>query len=159
MDRLHDKVVIVTGGAQGLGEGIARRLAEEGASVVIADINGAKAQSVADSLIRNDKPAIAVTLDVAERKQMRDAVQRTVERFGRLDVMFNNAGFNKPLPFMDVDEDNFNSIMRVNAFGVLVGAQEAARQMMAQGSGGKIINTRAMRNSRPIARARRRLSR
>ena len=141
MDRLHDKVVIVTGGAPGLGEGIARRLAEEGASVVIADINGAKAQSVADSLIRNDKPAIAVTLDVAERKQMRDAVQRTVERFGRLDVMFNNAGFNKPLPFMDVDEDNFNSIMRVNAFGVLVGAQEAARQMMAQGSGGKIINT------------------
>ena len=85
MDRLHDKVVIVTGGAQGLGEGIARRLAEEGASVVIADINGAKAQSVADSLIRNDKPAIAVTLDVAERKQMRDAVQRTVERFGRLE--------------------------------------------------------------------------
>jgi meso-butanediol dehydrogenase/(S,S)-butanediol dehydrogenase/diacetyl reductase len=122
MDRLHDKVVIVTGGAPGLGEGIARRLAEEGASVVIADINGAKAQSVADSLIRDDKPAIAVTLDVAERKQMRDAVQRTVEGFGRLDVMFNNAGFNKPLPFMDVDEDNFNSIMRVTAFGVLVGA-------------------------------------
>ena len=141
MDRLHDKVVIVTGGAQGLGEGIARRLAEEGASVVIADINGAKAQSVADSLIRDDRPAIAVTLDVAERKQVRDAVQKTVERFGRLDVMFNNAGFNKPLPFMDVDEDNFNSIMRVNAFGVLVGTQEAARQMMAQGSGGKIINT------------------
>jgi meso-butanediol dehydrogenase/(S,S)-butanediol dehydrogenase/diacetyl reductase len=141
MDRLHDKLVIVTGGAQGLGEGVARRLAEEGASVVIADINGAKAQSVADSLIRDNKPAIAVTLDVAERKQMRDAVQRTVERFGRLDVMFNNAGFNKPLPFMDVDENNFNSIMRVNAFGVLVGTQEAARQMMAQGTGGKIINT------------------
>ena len=55
--------------------------------------------------------------------------------------MFNNAGFNKPLPFMDVDEDNFNSIMRVNAFGVLIGTQEAARQMMAQGGGGKIINT------------------
>ena len=72
---------------------------------------------------------------------MRDAVQKTVERFGRLDVMFNNAGFNRPLPFMDVDEDNFNSIMRVNAYGVLVGTQEAARQMMAQGGGGKIINT------------------
>ena len=141
MARLQDKVVIVTGGAQGLGEGIARRLAEEGASLVIADINGAKAQSVADSLVREGRQVIAVMLDVAERKQMRDAVQKTVEHFGRLDVMFNNAGFNRPLPFMDVDEDNFNSIMRVNAFGVLVGTQEAARQMMAQGSGGKIINT------------------
>jgi meso-butanediol dehydrogenase / (S,S)-butanediol dehydrogenase / diacetyl reductase len=107
MDRLRDKVAIVTGGAQGLGEGIARRLAEEGASVVIADINGAKAKSVADSLTQEGKQAIAVTLDVAERKQVQEAIQTTVDRFGRLDVMFNNAGFNKPVPFMDVDEDNF----------------------------------------------------
>jgi meso-butanediol dehydrogenase / (S,S)-butanediol dehydrogenase / diacetyl reductase len=113
MARLQNKVVFVTGGAQGLGEGIALRLAEEGASVVIADINGAKAQSVVDGLVREGRQAMAVTLDVAERKQMRDAVRKTVERFGRLDVMFNNAGFNRPLPFMDVDEDNFNSIMRV----------------------------------------------
>ena len=107
MDRLRDKVAIVTGGAQGLGEGIARRLAEEGASAVIADINGAKAKSVADSLPQEGKQAIAVTLDVAERKQVQEAIQTTVDRFGRLDVMFNNAGFNKPVPFMDVDEDNF----------------------------------------------------
>jgi meso-butanediol dehydrogenase/(S,S)-butanediol dehydrogenase/diacetyl reductase len=141
MARLQNKVVFDTGGAQGLGEGIALRVAEEGASVVIADINGAKAQSVVNGLVREGRQATAVTLDVAERKQMRDAVRKTVERFGRLDVMFNNAGFNRPLPFMDVDEDNFNSIMRVNAFGVLVGTQEAARQMMAQGNGGKIVNT------------------
>ena len=107
MDRLRDKVAIVTGGAQGLGEGIARRLAEEGASVVIADINGAKAKSVADSLTQEGKQAIAVTLDFAERKQVQEAIQTTVDRFGRLDVMFNNAGFNKPVLFMDVDEDNF----------------------------------------------------
>src|SRR5450755_1160243 len=99
MARLQDKVVIVTGGAQGLDEGIARRLAEEGASVVIADINGAKAKAVADSLIRERRQAMAATVDVAERKQMRDAIQKTVEHFGRLDVMFNNAGFNRPLPF------------------------------------------------------------
>jgi meso-butanediol dehydrogenase/(S,S)-butanediol dehydrogenase/diacetyl reductase len=64
-----------------------------------------------------------------------------VKSFGRLDVFFNNAGFNKPLPFMEVDENNFNSIMRVNAWGVLMCTQEAAKQMMAQGAGGKIINT------------------
>jgi meso-butanediol dehydrogenase / (S,S)-butanediol dehydrogenase / diacetyl reductase len=141
MPRLQDKVAMVTGGAQGLGEGIARRLAEEGASVVIADINGAKAKTVADSLTNEGRQAIAVTLDVAERKKVRDAIRTTVDRFGRLDVMFNNAGLNKPLPFMEVDEDNFNSIMRVNVFGVLICTQEAARQMMAQGDGGKIINT------------------
>ena len=141
MANLQEKVIFITGGAQGLGEGIARRLAADGASVVIADINGAKAESVADGLRRDGYKAIAVMLDVAERKQMRNAIERTVEHFGGIDVMFNNAGFNRPLPFMDVDEDNFNSIMRVNALGVLIGTQEAARQMMAQGRGGKIINT------------------
>src|SRR5690242_7249571 len=127
MGRLQDKVAIVTGGAQGLGEGIARRLAEDSAAVVIADINGAKAKCVADGLLQEGRQALAVTVDVADRKQVRQAIETTVERFGRLDVMFNNAGFNKPLPFMEVDEDNFNSIMRVNAFGVLVCTQEAAR--------------------------------
>jgi meso-butanediol dehydrogenase / (S,S)-butanediol dehydrogenase / diacetyl reductase len=82
-----------------------------------------------------------VTLDVAAQKQVRDAIASTVGRVGRLDVMFNNAGFNRPLPFMEIDEDNFNSIIWVNPFGVLVCTPEAARQMIVQGGGGKIINT------------------
>lgn len=139
--KLLNRVVMITGGAQGLGEGIARRLADEGASVVIADRNGALAATVADSLKSAGHQAIAVTVDVAERAQVQAAIAKTVETFGHIDVMFNNAGFNKPLPFMDVDEQNFNSIMRVNGYGVMVGIQEAARQMMAQGKGGKIINT------------------
>jgi meso-butanediol dehydrogenase / (S,S)-butanediol dehydrogenase / diacetyl reductase len=141
MMRLVGRVAMVTGGAQGLGEGIARRLADEGASVVIADINGAKAASMAENLRNDGQKALATTVDVAERAQVQAAIRRTVETFGRLDIMFNNAGFNKPLPFLDVDEGNFNSIMRVNAYGVLVGIQEAAKQMMSQGQGGKIINT------------------
>ena len=68
-------------------------------------------------------------------------MEATVAAFGRLDILFNNAGFNKPLPFMEVDEANFNAIMRVNAWAVMMFTQEAARQMMAQGEGGKIINT------------------
>lgn len=139
--RLQDRVVMVTGGAQGLGEGIARRMAIEGATLVIADMNGALATSIADSLKSEGHQALAVTVDVAERPQVQAAIQRAVDTFGKLDVMFNNAGFNKPVPFMEVDENNFNSIMRVNAYGVMVGIQEAARQMMAQGHGGKIINT------------------
>ena len=83
MARLQDKVVIVTGGAQGLGEGIARRLAEEGALLVIADINGAKAQAVADSLVREGRQAIAVTLDVAERHVQQRRLQPTASFHGR----------------------------------------------------------------------------
>ena len=139
--RLQGRVIMITGGAQGLGEGIARRAAVEGASVVIADRNGDLAKSVAASLKSEGHRAIATTVDVAERTQMQAAIKATVAEFGKLDVMFNNAGFNKPVPFMEVDEDNFNSIMRVNTWGVMVGTQEAARQMLAQGNGGKIINT------------------
>ena len=141
MSRLQGKVAIVTGGAQGIGEGVAMRLIEEGARVAIADLNGDKAKSVAEGFNHGGARAIGVQVDVADRAQVRAAVEATVKAFGRLDVYFNNAGFNKPLPFMDVDEDNFNAIMRVNAWGVLVGAQEAARQMIAQGQGGKIVNT------------------
>ena len=141
MTRLQGRVAMVTGGAQGLGEGIALRLATEGASVVIADMNGVKAASVAETLRSQGHQALAVTVDVAERAQVQAAIRKTVEAFGKLDILFNNAGFNKPVPFLEVDEANFNSIMRVNAYGVLVGTQEAAKQMMAQGHGGKIINT------------------
>jgi len=141
MTRLQGRVAMVTGGAQGLGEGIALRLAAEGASVVIADMNGAKAASVAESLRKEGHKALAVAVDVAERAQVKAAIGKTVETFGKLDILFNNAGFNKPLPFLEVDEGNFNSIMRVNAWGVMAGTQEAAKQMIAQGHGGKIINT------------------
>lgn len=140
MSRLQGKVAIVTGGAQGIGEAIASRLGQEGAKVAVADLNGVKAKSVADELNRSGANAIGISVDVANRAQVQAAIQETVESFGRLDVFFNNAGFNKPLPFMEVDENNFNAIMRVNAWGVLVCTQEAAKQMMAHG-GGKIINT------------------
>ena len=141
MKRLNGRVAVVTGGAQGIGEGIVRRLALEGAQVVVADLNGAKAEQVAASLRADGHQALAVTVDVAERKQVKAMIAEAVRAFGKIDVVFNNAGFNKPLPFFETDEDNFNAIMRVNALAVLIGMQEAGRQMIAQGHGGKIINT------------------
>jgi meso-butanediol dehydrogenase/(S,S)-butanediol dehydrogenase/diacetyl reductase len=141
MSKLIGKSIMITGGAQGIGEGIARRLASEGASIGVADLNGQKAKALAESLKSEGANAIGVEMDVGERSQVQTAIKEVVDRFGRVDVLFNNAGFNKPLPFLDVDENNFNSIMRVNTWGVMVGIQEGAKQMIAQGGGGKIINT------------------
>jgi len=141
MSKLAGKSIMITGGAQGIGEGIARRLASEGASIAIADLNGDKAKAVAESLKSDGGKAIGVKVDVADRGQVQTAIKETVKSFGRLDALFNNAGFNKPLPFLDVDENNYNSIMRVNGWGVMLGIQEGAKQMIAQGGGGKIINT------------------
>lgn len=141
MSKLAGKSIMITGGAQGIGEGIARRLAADGASVAIADLKIDQAKEVAESLKAEGAKAIGVQVDVADRGQVQAAIKKVVDSFGRLDVLFNNAGFNKPLPFLDVDENNFNSIMRVNAWGVMVGTQEGAKQMIAQGDGGKIINT------------------
>ena len=142
MARLENTVVMITGGAQGIGEGIARRLASEGAAIAIADLNGDKARAVAETLKGEGAAgAIGVQVDVGDRGQVQAAIKAIVDSFGRLDVLFNNAGFNKPLPFLEVDEANFNSIMRVNAWGVMLGIQEGAKQMIAQGGGGKIINT------------------
>ncbi len=141
MGRLSDRVIIVTGGASGLGEGIVRRAASEGGRVVIADLHGEKAEALAADLRAEGQEAMGVAVDVAERAQVIAMVEAVTGRFGGVDVLFNNAGFNKPVPFMDVDEANFNGIMRVNAFGVLVGMQEVGRHMKERGRGGKIINT------------------
>lgn len=139
--RVEGKVCVITGGAQGIGEAIARGLAREGAAVVIADLNADNAKRLADSLAADGQKASWVQVDVGEREQLAAAFDHAISTFGSLDVVFNNAGFNKPMKFLTVTEENFNAIMRVNALGVLMGTQEAAKRMITQGSGGKIINT------------------
>ncbi|MEV8468739.1 SDR family oxidoreductase [Fluviibacterium sp. DFM31] len=142
MGRVSDRVCIVTGAAQGIGRAIGEALLEEGAKVCFADINGDKIAEVADgNRSRHDGRVTSVAVDVTQREQVRTMIAHTVEAFGRLDVKFNNAGVNKPMNFMDVTEDNWNFIMGVNGLGCMIGMQEAARQMIAQGTGGKIINT------------------
>ncbi len=84
---------------------------------------------------------MATAGDVPQRADIRRMIDACVAEFGGLDVMFNNAGFNKPEPFLDITEEVWHQIMNVNALGVLMGCQEAAKTMIAQGSGGKIVNT------------------
>ena len=141
MARIDGKSVIVTGGAQGIGLGIAERLAAEGGKVMIADLNTTGAEAAAASIRDRGHVAAAHRVDVADRASTKELIEATVAEFGSLDVMFNNAGFNEPEQFLDVKEETWHAIMNVNALGVLLGTQEAGRQMIAQGGGGKIINT------------------
>ncbi|MBB3454974.1 meso-butanediol dehydrogenase/(S,S)-butanediol dehydrogenase/diacetyl reductase [Rhizobium sp. BK313] len=138
---VNNKVVIVTGAARGIGAGIAADLAEKGAHVVIADLNADAARQTASKISSGGNNAIAVTVDVSSRASVKALIDETVSRFGRLDVMFNNAGISQTCPFLEVTEEDFDRIMKINGLGVLIGTQEAAKQMIAQGHGGKIINT------------------
>lgn len=139
--RVSGKVAVVTGGAQGIGGGFVRALAEEGASVVIGDLNLERATALADELKSKQLNAAAYQVDVAERDQVAAMFDFAIDTFGGLDVVFNNAGFNVPMKFLTVTEENWNAIMRVNGLGVLIGTQEAAKRMIARGTKGKIINT------------------
>jgi len=139
--RVHDRVVVVTGGAGGIGSAACRAIAAEGGKVVVADLDAEAARFIADGIVAAGGSAVSAGVDVTDRTQVRALVQTAVEAFGALDVIFNNAGMNRPRDFMDVDEANFDEIVRVNAWGVIVCTQEAARRMIAQGTGGKVINT------------------
>ncbi len=139
--RLADRTVVVTGGASGIGAGIARGMAAEGANVVIADLDLPAAEAVAEQITSDGGSASAVRVDVTDRAAVQAGIGHAVARYGRLDAYFNNAGMNAPMKYLDITEDNFELVLRVNALSVLVGTQEAARQFIAQGGGGKVVNT------------------
>jgi meso-butanediol dehydrogenase/(S,S)-butanediol dehydrogenase/diacetyl reductase len=147
---VEGRACIVTGAARGIGRAIAEALLDQGAKVCFADVNAEQvAEVAAQNRARHDGPdsaVMSVGVDVRNRAQVRDMIDRTAAQFGRLDVMFNNAGVNRPMNFLDVTEDNWQLIMDVNGLGCLIGMQEAARQMIAQGPAadgtvGKIVNT------------------
>jgi len=139
--RVQDRVVVVTGGAGGIGAAACRAIAAEGGKVVVADLDATRAQTVADSILADGGTAISTGVDVTDRAQVRAMIKKAVDELGELNVIFNNAGTNRPRDFMEVDKENFEQILRVNTWGVIVCTQEAAKQMIAQGSGGKLVNT------------------
>jgi meso-butanediol dehydrogenase/(S,S)-butanediol dehydrogenase/diacetyl reductase len=138
--RVQGKRVIITGSGSGMGRAFALNLAREGATVGVLDLREKAARSVCDELAGEGLEAIPLTADVSQRDQVVAAFDAFVDQAGRLDVLFNNAGFNKPMHLLDVTEENWHSIMDVNALGTLIGIQEGARRMIPQREG-KIINT------------------
>src|SRR5437763_1823247 len=110
MGRVQDRVVIVTGGAGGIGAAACQAIAAEGGKVMVADLDPTAARAVADVILGDGGVADSVGVDVTDRAQVRTMIETTVEAFGALDVIFNNAGMNRPRDFMEVDEENFEQI-------------------------------------------------
>ena len=136
--RLDGKVAIITGGASGIGEGTVRRFLEEGAKCIIADIQKDLADSLSSEVGKN---ALPFALDVADEDQVRECVDFAVSEFGRLDVMFNNAGILGSVgPIADIERDGWLRTIDVLLNSVFYGIKHASRVMQVQGFG-SIINT------------------
>ena len=128
--RLEDKVAVVTGAASGFGEGIAKRFAEEGAKVLVADLNGDGAAKVASEI---GAAAVSVTADVTKGPDVKAMISAAVDRFGGLDILVNNAGYtHRNMPMTEVDEDTFDRILAVNAKAIYLAALEAVPAMRCE---------------------------
>lgn len=139
--RLKDKVALITGGNSGIGRGIAERFAAEGAHVVVNHLPGAKRAEDAEALVASfGTKGLAVPGDVSKREDVERLVARAVEAFGRLDIAVNNAGIEIKRPFLEVTDDEWNRVISVNLFGAFLVSQAAARQMVKQGPGGRLVN-------------------
>ncbi len=136
MGRVQGKVAIITGAASGMGKADAIRLAEEGASVVLTDLNEAAGQAVADSI---GEQAMFIKHDVSDEAQWQAVVAATVDRFGRLDILVNNAGMLMVGTVVDTDLDSWRKMFSVNCDGVFLGCKHALPAIEASG-GGSIIN-------------------
>ena len=167
MYNLNGKVALVTGagGRNGIGRAIATRLAQEGADVAVNDI--AEHPYAADQgdwhglpdLVREieamGRRAISVVADVGDAEQVRQMVDQTVAHFGKIDILVNNAGTiagKDRLPVVDLAEEDWDRVQRVNVKGVFLCSQAVARYLIAQGTGGKIINMSSVTGKRGSAR-------
>ena len=131
MGGLEDKIAIVTGAGQGIGQAIARKLAAEGATVAVTDLDEASAIQTADAL----PGAVAIRADVSDRQAVQAMADRVVQQFGRVDILVNNAGWDKASPFVDSDPADWDRAIAINLYGVLHTCKAVLPVMAAHGSG------------------------
>ena len=137
---LTGKVVVVTGAAQGIGLACARRFAAEKAKVMIADINEKAGEAAAQGIRDSGGEAWFQACDVGDSARVNALIAAAVAKYGGLDVLINNAAILDTADFLDIREADWDRVVRVNLKGYFLCAQAAARQMVAQGRGGAIIN-------------------
>jgi glucose 1-dehydrogenase len=138
--KLKDKVAIVTGSTRGIGRGIAERFVKEGAIVVV---NGRKTEDckrVAKEIDPSGKKTVAIAADMSDAGQIKNLIYETVKKLGRIDILVNNAGIVGFENFVDMKEESWNKLIDVDLKGCFLCAQAAAKQMIKQGKGGKIVN-------------------
>jgi NAD(P)-dependent dehydrogenase (short-subunit alcohol dehydrogenase family) len=138
--KLQDKVAIITGAASGIGKATALRFGKEGARVTCADVNAEGAGQTARQIADTGGEAASLKADVAKEPDVERMVGETVERWGRLDVLYNNAGIGFGLPVTQVPESEWDRLIDINLKGVYLGCKHAIPKMVA-GGGGAIINT------------------
>ncbi|MBM3132473.1 MAG: SDR family oxidoreductase [Chloroflexi bacterium] len=146
---LTGKSAVVTGGAIGIGKAIVLRLAEARAAVTIADVDLDAASQTAREIQQSGGKAQAVKCDVDSPDDAMRTIEKTVEAFGRLDILVNNAGVYPPAMLADMNRETWDSVLNVNLRGVFTSSQAAARQMIKQGGGGKIINIASVEGLHP----------
>lgn len=140
MARLVGKVALVTGGARGIGLACAASLGKAGAQVVIADVDGPALDQARSQLTGDGITASSIKCDVGDKLQVDSMVEHAVSTFGGLDIVVANAGIVKAAEFLEMSEEDFDAVIRVNLKGVFLTGQAAGRQMVKQKRGGAIIN-------------------
>ena len=147
--RLEGRIVAITGGAMGIGRATALLFAEEGATVALADVEIDGADAVVKEIVGRGGRAMAAGVDVGDAGQVQAFVDRVVAEYGRLDVMFANAGIAHSARVLEHPEAQWHRVLRVNLTGVFLCCQAAARQMVRQG-GGRIITTASINGFRGV---------
>jgi 2-dehydro-3-deoxy-D-gluconate 5-dehydrogenase len=137
---LDGKTAIVTGGAVGIGLGIVYRLAEAGANVVIADIDGKAAEAAVESFQKKGWKVNSVRTDVSDEESVKNMISFSLKTYGSLDILVNNAGIYPTIPVMKLKPADFDRIISINLRSTFLCTQTAAGEMIKQGKGGKIIN-------------------
>ena len=138
--RLKGQVAVITGAAAGIGLACAEEFANEGAKVVLSDVNQARGEAAAEALQAKGHEALFIACDVGDKTQVDALISGAVAAYGRLDCVVANAGIVHVAPFLELAEADFDRVLRVNLKGVFLTGQAAARQMVRQGHGGTIIN-------------------
>ena len=137
--RLKDKVAIVTGSGSGLGKAMVKRLSEEGASIVIADINQESIDKVIRELTEAGRTAMGFQVDVTNRSQLKELMTAVAEKFGRIDILVNSAGITRYMPFLTMNDEAWDIVLAVDIKGVFYCVQAVAEYMIKQRYG-KIVN-------------------
>jgi 2-hydroxycyclohexanecarboxyl-CoA dehydrogenase len=136
MGKLDDKVAIVTGAGRGIGRGIVEKLAAEGARVVVSDIDEGSARETAAAI---GGKSVGLRTDVTSKESVEAMVREVMDRFGRVDVLVNNAGWDKVQPFLESNESNWEKVIAINLYGTLHCCKAVLPVMVAQGYG-KVVN-------------------